>query len=125
MTQPSLLDDIQRIEKPWKVARRVSRAAFWDAEQRGLIEHRREIVGRVLRYIWNSTQKSATSKQIANWIIAAKKDWPTKERTWIHFETRRALDDLRKLGLADSEDRGGKFLYWRWRSAGEGERRAS
>lgn len=121
--QPSLLSDVQRSERPWKIARQVSRAAFLEAEARGQITNRREIVGRTLRYHWNRTQRSCTSRTLAKWIMKAGKDWPGREWSWILLETRRALCDLRKLGLADTQPHKIKHEFlWRWRDAATGER---
>lgn len=123
MTQLNLLAEIQRQEKPWKVARKVSRMAFLEAEQRGQITNRREIVGRALRYHWNRKQQSCTSRTLAKWIHLAGKDWAGLEWSWKLLETRRALCDLRKLGLADTKPtKVGREFLWRWRDAGTGER---
>lgn len=124
IAQPSLLDDLIRSERPWKVARRTSRAAFFAAEQAGAITTREEIVGRALRYLWNVHQRSATAKSVSRWIIRHGVDWPGRDAWWILFETRRALSDLKRKGLVDTKDDkiGREFLY-RWREAGTGERR--
>lgn len=121
--QPSLLSDVQRSERPWKIARQVSRAAFLEAEARGQITNRREIVGRTLRYHWNRKQQACSSRTLAKWIQLAGKDWKGREWSWILLETRRALCDLRKLGLTDTKpNKCGREFLWRWREAGTGER---
>lgn len=125
MTQLSLLADVQRRDKPWKISRRTSRAAFYEAELSGRLRDRERIVGRALRGLWNRHQRSATSSRIARWIQRAKKDWVGREWTWILIETRRALSGLREKGLADTADRGGRELLWRWREQGCPERMAS
>lgn len=123
-TQLSLLREVTRIERPWKVSRRTSRAAFYEAELAGRLATRERIVGRALRGLWNRQQRSATSTRIARWIQLAGHDWRGREWTWILIETRRALSGLRGKGLVDSADRGGPLLFWRWREAGTGERPA-
>jgi hypothetical protein len=122
MIQPSLLDVVQREQRPWKVSRRTSRAAFYEAELHGRIRGREAIVGRALRGLWNRHQRSATSSHLARWIQLAGKDWVGREGFWILIETRRALSGLRKKGLADTADVGLRELRWRWREAGTGER---
>jgi len=122
--QPSLLDVVIREQKPWKVSRRTSRAAFYEAELSGRLRDRERIVGRALRGLWNRHQRSATSSRIARWIQLARKDWVGREWTWILIETRRALSGLREKGLADTTDRGGRELFWRWVEAGTGQRKA-
>lgn len=123
--QLSLLIDVQRIERPWKIARRTSRAAFYEAELSGRLRDRERIVGRALRGLWNRQQRSATSSRLARWIQLAGKDWAGRESNWILIETRRALSGLRAKGLADTSDRGGRELLWRWVEAGTGQRKAS
>lgn len=121
--QLPLLDDVARRQRPWKRTRQVSRAAFLEAERRGQIAGRQEIVGRVLRYLWNSQQRSATSARVAWWISTAGRHWRGRERSWVLLETRRALCDLRRRGLVDTKAApNGREFLWRWREAGGGER---
>lgn len=122
MTQPSLLDDLIRTEKPWKVTTRTSRAAWLDAEMRGQLSARQLIVGKALKYHWNCRQRSVTSKRLAQWIRADKRAWIGKEWSWTLLETRRGLDDLRRKGLADRIDTGAREMRWRYREAGSSER---
>lgn len=122
MTQPSLLDEIIRTEKPWKVTTRTSRAAWLDAEMRGQLSERQIIVGKALKYHWNRKQRSVTSKRLAQWIRASGRAWIGREWSWILLETRRGLDDLRRKGLADRVDVGRRELAWRHREAGSVER---
>jgi hypothetical protein len=123
--QPSLLADVQRAERPWKVSRRTSRAAFYEAELTGRLRDRERIVGTALRGLWNRSQRSARSSQIARWIRRRGKAWIGREWSWVLLETRRALTGLREKGLADTKDDGGKELLWRWREQGVGEREAN
>jgi hypothetical protein len=122
MTQLDLLTDVQREQRPWKVSRRTSRAAFYEAELSGRLRDRERIVGRALRGLWNRHQRSATSSRIARWIQLAGKDWQHRSWDWILLETRRALSGLREKGLADTADVGLRELRWRWREQATGER---
>jgi hypothetical protein len=117
-TQMSLLVDAHRVDRPWKVSRRTSRAAFLEAELHGMIRGRQEIVGRALRYFWNTHQRSVTSAHLAKWIRLTGKAWIGKDASWVLLETRRALSDLRRRGLVDTADRGGREFFWRWREQG-------
>ena len=118
--QLDLLADVTRTDRPWKTARSTSRAAFLEAEARGQINGRKEIVGRTLRHLWNRSQRSCTSRTLAKWIMCAGKDWRGHEWSWILLEVRRALSDLRKAGLVDTKP--GAELLWRHREQGAGER---
>lgn len=123
MTQPSLFDVNDR-RQSHKIARSVSRAQFLEAEARGQIRGRDELVYRTLRYFWNTAQRSVTSKHLARWIQKGRSEWRGREWAWILLETRRGLDDLRKKGLADTQpDKIGREFLWRFREQGTGERR--
>jgi hypothetical protein len=105
----------------WKTARQTSRAAFFALEETGWTKTRQAIVGRGLRYLWNRRQRGATAVQVARWLRKAHEPWSRKEWTWTLITTRRALDELRQAGLADSED-GPTALIWKWVEQGCGQR---
>lgn len=123
-SQPSLLVDAQRVEHPWKVTTRTSRAAWLEAELSGRLCQREMIVGKALKYFWNCNQRSVTSKRLAKWIQLGGRAWVGREWSWILLSTRIALSGLKKKGLADRIDRGGPAVFWRYREAGTGERPA-
>lgn len=120
--QLSLLADAQRMERPWKVTTRTSRAAWLEAELNGRLCQREMIVGKALKFFWNSKQRSVTSKRLARWIQLGGRAWVGREWAWILLSTRIALSELKKKGLADRVDRGGPAVFWRYVEAGVGIR---
>lgn len=121
--QQNLLAEAERIEKPWKRTTNLKRDAWMTAELKGLMRERELIVGRALRYLWNCKQRSCTSKRLAQFIMLDGRYWKGKERSWVLYEVRRALSDLRAKGVVDTKPaRIGHEFLWRFVEAGTGLR---
>lgn len=72
MGQLSLLDAVQREQRPWKRTTGTSREAIRVVEAEGTAEFRREQILLAIRRIWNRTQQSPTADEIAADLFARK-----------------------------------------------------
>lgn len=63
--QASLLDGVSRVEQPWKRTTETSREAVRVFEASGKAETLRGRITLVIRALWNRTQQSPTSDEIA------------------------------------------------------------
>ena len=65
MTQPSLLADVQRRDRPWRRVRETSRAAYAGGRER--FKGRKANVLRWLAAYYNARQRCPTSAELADW----------------------------------------------------------
>lgn len=72
MEQLRLIDDVERIERPWKRTTGTSREAVRTFEQSGDAETLRRLCTRAIRAIWNRTQVSPRSEDIARYLFEKK-----------------------------------------------------
>lgn len=76
MTQPSLLDDLTRKDKPWKRQRSTAREVYRErrktdrALQAAGLETKEAKVLRCLAAHWNATQTSPTARELLEWMKA-------------------------------------------------------
>ncbi len=73
MIQPSLLADIQREERPWKVVRRVSRGVYLELRKGGYTKRSGLKVLTGLAYYRNRTGEWATPAELAEFLFRMKK----------------------------------------------------
>lgn len=72
VTQPDLLADVARVERPWKRTTTTSKASLRTAEDAGLLEVRRRQVLRGLRAMWNRSQIWPTADELAQYLFTRK-----------------------------------------------------
>lgn len=65
MTQLSLLAGVERVERPWKVVRQVSRQVYAELRRSGRVARRTQQVITALAYFRNRTQSWPTAAELA------------------------------------------------------------
>lgn len=98
MTQPSLLDDLTRRDKPWKRQRSTAREVYRERRKtdRALkaagLETKEAKVLRCLAAHWNATQTSPTALELMGWM-----------------RNRRGSGVRRELGAPEAHGAGGRW----------------
>ena len=106
------LDVTREERRPWKVTTGTSRMAVKEAERSGRLSARLTCVSVALRAMWNRSQRSPTSDELATemWELDLLRDGENPEdetkRDWYTLTVRRALSALQAKGAVEKTKNG-------------------